>query len=374
MLQRSLLATLALLSLVFASCSSTQPLEARNLPFRIGVVPMEAPIVGEVSPGELNGEATELALELQTEDVTRAIGDALRQYCFSSVTVIDVEDLGPAVDSYQRQHLVFQRAREQGVDLLVELGLRYDREIYRENTSTFWLNIPLFLFASPSNWFLADNEYFADVELSTTVYDLHALEAGDLSLGDPTAQVVTTNARFTGSRLDFIDRSDDLTDYAFSILIPSGFLARETEDVQEELRQAILEELQVQIVQGIQSRRADLVRASWIAPVFIEPARVRLRRDGEELVVRGDVMLRRDGLAERVHALHFNAGPERVTVQPASIKVASVSTEEYEAVPFEARVPMSSASSTLRLECEAGSRDRYVRSYTFPIPASSPKR
>jgi|GEM_PF-3471550 len=356
------------LAALLAGCASTEPLEARHLPFRIGVVPLEEPAVGEISPGELPGEETEIALELDTERLISGIRGALGEYCFSSVTSLKGPGPDEVVDSFERRRQLLEEARREGVDLVVELALRYDREVYRKNAPAFWMNIPLFLFASPSNWFLADNEYYADVELQAAVYDLNALEAGGLEIGDPTAHLISTTSRFTGTRLDFIDRSDDIGDYALTILIPSGWLARESDSVATELEEAIIEQLRAQVVQGIQSRRSELVRADWIAPVFVEPGRVRLQRQGDELLVRGDVMLKQDGLAGRVQALHFDAGNERISVEPAS--ATRTNDQGYDVLPFEARVPVGEGSRTLRLECEAGARDRYVRSYTFAIPGS----
>jgi len=49
---------------------------------------------------------------------------------------------------------------------VLEFGLRYEPELYRESSDSFWLNFPLFLFAGPSNWFISDNIYHADVELT----------------------------------------------------------------------------------------------------------------------------------------------------------------------------------------------------------------
>lgn len=357
---------LVLGSLVLAGCASTTTLEPRRLPFHIAVVPMEAPVVGRVSPGELPGEATGMPFELGNVELTEAISQALEQYCFSTVTLLEDADLAGTVDAFERQRKITERGQAADADLIIELGLRYDAEIYRENSGTFWLNYPLFFFLSPSNWFVGDNRYFVDVELTTTIYDLNVMEAGDLSLGDPAARVVSASSRYSGTELDFVDRADGIGDYALSIILPSGFLSRESANTSEEIHAAAVTELSTQVAQSIQSRRDDLVRAAWIAPVFVDPDEVTLARDGGDVIVSGNVRLRHDSLARRVHALYLDAGAERVTVFP--LADPQLRTPEYDVSPFEARVPIGEGRERVRVECEAGARDRFVRSYTFEIP------
>ena len=147
----------AALVILAAGCASTKPLEERPLPFHVAIMPMADPVTGRVSEGELPGKPTEMRLALEPAQVTESLSQALDQYCFSNVTVLDDSDLDEAVGSFERQRILKQRARDVGADLVVELGLRYDEEIYRKNSSTFWLNFPLFLFAGPSNWFIGDN-------------------------------------------------------------------------------------------------------------------------------------------------------------------------------------------------------------------------
>lgn len=353
-----------LLAIAAVGCASNAPLEVRALPYHIAIAPMVEPTVGTVRDGELPGDLTGLRLEISTEDVTRAMSEALAKYCFAEVTVLDLGGGAGTLDAFERERLILEKARESEADLIVELVLRYDPEIYRKKASTFWLNYPLFLFAGPSNWFVRDNGYYADVELLTDVYDRNALEAGNFALGDLAARVVSASSRFTGSELDFRDRSDGVGDYVVGIFIPSGFLSRESESARAEVHAAIFAELESQLVQGIQSRRDDLLRAPWIAPVFVEPDEVRIERLGDVLVVRGSVRLNRDGLVDRVQAVHLNAGGKSVTVAPSFAE----SIDGSDVMSFEANVPVSDSARSLHMRCEAGSRDRFVRSYTFEIP------
>ncbi len=355
---------LALLLLV--SCTSVEPLERRTLPFHIAIVPMEEPTVGAVSSGELPGKQTAMRLELSQDEITEAVRGALREYCFSAVTVLAREDFEQTADAFERQRLALEQARDVGADLLIELDLRYDPEIYREKSPTFWLNYPLFLFAGPANWFIGDQRYFADAELTTTVFDRHVMEAGNMSIGDPAARVVAASSRYTQTELDFTDRSDGIKHYVSGFLIPSGFLGRESESTQQEIHAKVIADLRTQVVQGIQSRRRELLRAEWISPVFLDPGQVQMRRDGNDVVVAGSVQLREGGLAERVHRIVLSVGTEAVAVEPTDAPTAG--EPGYRALRFEARVPVDPGAETLRIECEAGSRDRFIRSYTFGLP------
>ncbi len=352
--------------LALSSCASTKELEVAELPFHAVIVPMRDAAVGTVTPGELPGDATGLRLGLTCDEVTRVVGSALEKFCFSRVTVLDHDEYGDLHGAYERDERLVDLARAAGADLLVELDLRYDPEIYHETSSSFWLNFPLFLFAGPTNWFVGDNEYFADVELTTTIYDMNVIEAGALSLGDPAAQVLSGSSRYAGSDLTFTERSDGVGDYALGLIVPSGYLARESDAVAQATHASVLADLREQVVKGIQRHRSDLVGADWIAPLFIDPDDVRITRAGDSVEVEGRVRLLRDGLAARVQVVWFDAGSDRVAVRPGA--ESALREGAYDVLPFQAFVPVAEGSTTLRLECEAGSRDRFVRSYTFELP------
>ena len=356
------LAALLAVGLLFG-CRATNELEQQTLPFHVAVVPPPPALVGTASPGEHPGEPSELALALTAGDVARAMSEGLDEYCFARVTALE-ETGAEEQDAFVRQSALLEEAVASGADLIVEFGLRFDREVYRSASSTSWLNYPLFLFAGPSHWFVADQTYHADVELTAAVYDVQALLAGEGALGDPSARVLLSVARFTEAELDFTDRAESGTDYVRALVVPSAWLAHETAEASAELEAAIVEQLRTRLVQGVQSRRDELVRAAEVAPAFLEPEDVAIESDGEELVVRGLVHLREGALTHRVHAVHLDAGAGEVVVEPVS---AEATVEGHRAAAFEARVPRASGGGVLRLRVVAGARDRYVRTYTFPV-------
>lgn len=352
------------LAALAAGCRSTPPPEVRRLPVHVAILPVAEPTIGQVTQGELPGEDTDIRLDLDRERIGREVAGALEEYCFARATLLE-EGAHPFVDAFEREAALLDLARAQGADWILELALRYDRELYRENTGTFWLNYPLFLFAGPTNWFLPDNRYSADVELRATIYDLHAIGAAGGGLGDPVTEVVSVTSRYAGEELNFVERSTGFLDYAKGIVIPSGHLARESEDVEAEIVDDIVASLPLQLVQSLQSRHGDLVRSERIAPVFVEPADVRVTHRADDLHVQGRVLLRDDGLAQSIRAVHLDAGAGRVTVEPRPL--AGEGPPGCAAFGFEAPVAAADGARYLRLECEAGSRDRYVRSYTFRI-------
>ncbi len=355
---------LVALAVTALACRSGIDLERQVLPFHVAVVPPPPATPGSASPGELPGVESELRLALASDAVVRAVSEALGEYCFARVSLLELT-ADDGRDAFARQAALYEEAVDRGADLVVEYVLRFDEEINRTPSSTAWLNYPLFLFAGPSHWFVADQTYFADVELTASVYDVQALAAGDRSLGDPTALVLLTVARFSEADLDFTDRADGLSDFAKGILVPSAWLARNTQQAGEEVEAAVVSALRTRIVQNVQSRRDELVRAPAVAPAFLEPSEVTIAADGDELVVSGTVHLRADGLARRVHAVRLDAGAGRVDVEPGPPVGDAV--DGYRLVPFEVRVPRDSAARYLRAEVVVGARDRFVRTYTFPL-------
>lgn len=351
-----------------ASCASSNELERDPLSYHLAIIPIETATLGRVTPGEHPGGETELVLELAGEEVHVAISEAMKEYCFTEVTLLATDGPTEAVVSpMSREQQIVRRAREAQADLVLELSLRYEPSIYRDTNSSFWLNFPLFLFAGPTNWFISDNTYYADVELTSSIYDARSLEAG-LSLDDPAARILTVSSKFSGVALDFIDRADGATDYALGIIIPSGFLARENDEALLELKEEILTALCDQTVQGLQSRRDDLVRAEYVAPFFVEPAEVSVTRLSDtQARVSGRVQLRQDGHVERLTGVRLNAGDQDVN---AALRVNEPGTSGHDAIPFEAVVELGEGEDNVRIVVSGGGRDYYERSYTFAIPAA----
>lgn len=352
---------LLLLLPLFAACRSSQQLQPEVLPFHVAVVPPRAAVVGTSQEEELPGELTEMQLELASEEVVQAISEELGRTCFARISY-----LGHADDASVNDSEYLQRALEAEADLIVEFDLRYDAQLFRDPTSTSWLNYPLFLTVGPTHWFVADQTYFADVELGATFYDVQALDPAARSLADPSARVLATSARFTDTELDFTERADSSTHYLLGCVLPSAHLARATPRTERAIHAAVVEGLRDGLVQAVQSRRTELVRAGEVAPMFIEPEELVVRREGDEVLVQGSVHLSEASLAGGVRELVLEAGAEAVAIEPGAGE--AIAHAGHRSHPFEARVPLGEGSEQLRVEVLAGGRDRYVRSYTFELP------
>lgn len=366
--QRIMRPQLALLLALFVSaCSSTAVEEQERLPLFAAILPIDSPLISQVSEGELPGEDTDLRLALTGIEVTEAAASALAEQSFTGAQIMRLE-AGEDLDSFTRNELLLQQALDSQADLIVQLELRYDPEIYRRATSTFWLNYPLFLFAGPTNWLIDDHVYYADAELTATVYDRHALEAArDQRLGDVSSELLSVTASFAEAQLNFFDRSTDWGDYALGVFVPSGHLARATEETHRHVHEAVVAGLREELVRQLFNRRAELVRGAETAPVHMQPEEVALVREGDQLVVRGSARLDNEGWAERLRAVHLQAGSQRVSLEPTEARVDGRET----VYAFEARLPLDAEAQHLRIECDAGSRDRFVRSYTYAIPGAS---
>jgi len=344
---RRMLLALALFS---ASCQTRFELQPRKLPFHVAIAPMPTPDVGTTTPGELAGEPTDLRLELDAELVRERLAETLEEFCFERVSLL-AAGASTAADA----------ARSIDADLVLAVGLRYDPEVYRGRTSVFWLNIPVFFVMTPAVWLLPDNIYFADVELEVELSDLNALEGAFDGPAFEAARMIATSSRFNGVELDFLERTVTFKERALGFIWPSGYLARETDTVQAKLHEHVTAALCTQVARDLQGRQDDLVLAPAVAPVHIDP-QLSIERRGDRLDVAGSVHI--DEAAIRLRAIEFEAGSERVATKAfdASTKSGPHSFD------FSVSVPYSDRARYLRLECEAGTRDRFFRSYTFRIP------
>ena len=89
-------ATVAGFALLAIGCRSTPALEVRRLPLHVAVIPITNPTIGQVTPGEFEGEETELRLELDAMAITRVVTDALEDYCFARTTLLELLTVLPA--------------------------------------------------------------------------------------------------------------------------------------------------------------------------------------------------------------------------------------------------------------------------------------
>ena len=356
----SLLAWMFLL-VVACGCRGPEKLEADRLPFKVAIIPIVE--VREVAGADnaFPGKITETArIGIEGAALSEELERALEEYCFAEVELLPVPE-GDQTRLAQERTWIDIAARN-GVDLLVELDLRCRRELWRSSNSNSWLNVPLFFLFGPAMYILKDQDYAADVELTTTIYDCTTIASEESELGDQVGRLLTSQSHFTGSSLRFGDRIDSRFEYLYSLLVPTGFLARDTESVGSRVSDDVVQDLARQVVLGVQARRADLLHADHVSPVEILPETVDVRRGGSNDVnVRGRVRMHGSGYAGDLHVVRLRAGNEVATAvfEPAA---GPGGAREYR---FEGSLP--SPEEHVQVEFVVGERDRLQRSYTFPV-------
>jgi len=290
-LRRALaLATLTLVS----ACSSLTPVpEGDALPFHVALIPTEihdtsqpagAPteavwVTGtEAEPGQGRDD---MRLQL----TSRAVSEALRQelgHAFVRATLLDLPDdpaglsaLSPA----QREQHWQEEARKVGADLLVRSRLLLDPSIDGERNEKFWLNLPLFLIGGPMCYFVSDRSYRLNARLQAEVFDA---SVGHETLGEFALLTIPLYAEFQQADLDFLDRADDAGDYALSLLVPAGLLARETVGIEKELEDRVPHELGRQLAVRVFSERAQFELNPSLGAFRLEAGDARLEpgKDG----------------------------------------------------------------------------------------------
>lgn len=360
-------AILLLLTGALCGCSATQELQVDRLPFRVALMPIDTPRVVDGGGVELDGEPTQAQLELDSAELVARIQEALSRYCFVDVQVLDstqLDESNESVEMRDPQVRMISAAADLNADLLVELDLRYQKTIWHRTNSSFWLNVPLFLLAGPGMYFLNDNSYAADVELTATFSDGPSVVSKDTELGDQVSRYLTTQSSFSGAALSFPERIDSNYEYLYSIVCPTGFLSQDTGTVGERVSAEVIDELTRKLVINVQSRRQDLLYAEHICPVALDPNDVQVTRNpGGTTTVSGVVRMEENEQVGGLHLVRLRAGSEVIMAE-----VASPQTGDDGELVYSFRGTMNASSSTdVRVELEVGARDRLLRTFTFDI-------
>jgi hypothetical protein len=373
------------LVLVASACKSAEAKPTKPLPFHVAIIPIQNGRIRDVKVSDEEG-ATPMRLEPDYAVLTREIAAALSNGTFTRVSLLtpraasvpEAPASGPAIDAnastaeegddWQRQ------ARELGADLIVECELSYVPVIRRDTNSNFWLNLPLFLLGGPFCYFLKDQEYSADVELAGTFHDLRAMERTSAELADRQARVASTNARFDGVDMNFIERAQgNVGKYAVSLLIPSGFLAKDSRKLANELDTEVMKDISNGFAKSVHQKREDLVRSSFVSPFYLEPDQVELTVEGSQLHVRAPVYLLPNQEVDVMVEFRLKlAGKtlEREFGEPKS--EPGPGGRPYQRYDIDERIDLGAGEGPLTLDIVGVKR--HVRSYTFALPARTPSQ
>ncbi|HEX6886213.1 MAG TPA: hypothetical protein VF530_22755, partial [Planctomycetota bacterium] len=249
-----------------AACASSSPRpEGAPLPFHVALIPTEVhdTSVLTATPSEPHyatpeeGTVTDdMRLDLSTAAVSRALSAELAE-AFVRATLLELPE-DPAtlagLSAAERDQFWQKRARATGADLLVRTRLLIDPAIDGERNEKFWLNLPLFLLGGPMCYFVGDRSYLVSARLQAEVFDV---SEGHANLDDFALLAIPLYVESSEQDLRFLDRADGAGDYALSLLIPAGLLARESSEIESELEDRLPRRLGRELAARVFRERAQ---------------------------------------------------------------------------------------------------------------------
>jgi hypothetical protein len=367
--------------LSLAACSSTATDASRQiLPFHVAVLPIELVALAGApraeSPEEQEAtEVEDVTLSLDERAVSEAFTAALAADSFVRASLLEYPpDVSPEEfrgRSVEEQDTWWIEAgRDADADLLVRGVLTYYQGVRTDTNDAFWLNLPLFLLGGPMTYFVNDRSYFLEARFQSSVYDLPALvrdlEEGPATLHtDRRLQEVRPDVR--EATLDFIDRADHAGHYALSLVVPPGYLATETADVQSGLEEEVVAQLMDEMGRAIAAQSEQLVEPDLLVEFVVHPEDLRLVRsaDGRGNELSGVVLLgMREGGAPSMRGcrLSWDGGQPLDYRFNEGTRIQGDSRESFLRYPFVFELPIE-LPEFLRLEVEDDSGSRAMRSY-----------
>lgn len=360
-----------LLVVLAAGCrSSAGAPEPEPLPFHVALVPLRSSLV--VEGREPGADATGMRLEPDPARLTEAVREALASRTFVRVSLLEgVDPPAGATDQRDRDRLRLARARELNADLVLELELAVAPTVRHGASGNAWLDIPFFLLGGPFVWFVNDRTYRADVELRGAFYDRWALESEQRLLGDRFARVLDSSASFEGLDLNFFERTRKANLYLLSILVPSYFLARESDTLAQNLAAEVVDRLGSSFAAGVLRRGDELVRADLTAGFHLVPAETHLEpRPGGGFRLSATILQRADDLDELARWRVLD-GRRTLDAGEFGDPAPQPRGERWRAWRLERELQQPVGAETLSLELEAGTRTPVTRSYTLRVPAAA---
>lgn len=350
LVERLQILLLAQLLLGQASCVGPRADRSGPLPFHVAVLPVTVQRSARESEEMHDGE---MQLSFDPRDVEENLATVLGRECFARVSVLPVQEQNTEVE---------QVASAQGADLLLSCSITYDPVVSSALNEKFWLSLPLFLLGGPITYFFDDRTYFADVNVSARLTDIHAVLAGRASLDDGRAEYGYYEYHLDRTTLDFLDRRPGAGSFALSLLVPVGLLATEGVTVEEALALSLARDLGGHLAEEILRRRDDLSQSGRVADFFLDPEVLVERKEGTR-VLRGRVLLRRDSPSE-LDRCQVSIGGEATTVPLRQ----NSSTPSSRFVPYLFEAPLSEDARQARIAILTGGRDLQVRTYTVNLP------
>lgn len=350
--------------LLLAACQS-QPIRRGLLPFRVAMTPVAIEVVRAAKSPD--SAPPGLMLSFDEAELSHSCAAELRT-CFAGVSAVASPPVGAPEASSQAW---VQEARAAGADLIVDATLTYDPVFTTSLNDRFWLNLPLFALGGPFAWFVADRSYRCQGTLEVQVYDLGAAATAGGDALDESSRVLRVDRQAEEASLNLCERAS-FGHYALSLLVPAGFLARESAAVPDELRHAITAQLSRAIARALQERSQDLTR---VAAVDFYPEGVHVEPDarGGRMLVGEFVLELGSGNASDLEELRFRfdlGAFRRASWSEAWIEARARSGGRKH---YKFQLPVGEAE-TVQLEVEQRDSFRSRRTFTYVVGAEKAER
>ena len=377
---RNLALGLALgLALLSSACASGPPMGPERLPFHVALVPLET-VHGRGPSAGLEGSETSMLLTADPAALSQLIRQSLESDAgFERATLL--EPGGPfasATTDQERERMWIERAEAVEADLILVCDLRLEPKVNQSTNSRFWLTFPLFALGGPFAWFVRDRTYFVDALLEAGFYSPEKLDPDRDWLFDRFSRVANVDAHFGELDRNFISRAHGRVGrYALSVIVPAGFLAKQSDGLADSLSQATLDALCRVLAEGVQGKRTDLMRGdAYPAPFYLEAQDLNLESTAEgSLVLRGFIHLEPDEDVPEIRSLKLEfRSADGLAMDAPGVRVDAFTEDRMTAgergrrFAFETRFDPPHGARLLHLEIEAGERNSKFRTYTLVLP------
>jgi hypothetical protein len=364
-----------LLTLGLGGCAGVASRRGTTLPFHVAVIPLTArslhvdPVPGTAPESERFG------LELDAAAISSSVASSLTGTCFSRVSLLSLPDgVGAAeFDSWstaERDAHWARAAEDRGADVVLECDVRYSPAVRDERNGKFWLNLPLFLLGGPACWFVDDVSYVVDASLQANLYDVNAIRSGRATFQDGRAELLHVESHADEATMDFIDRAGGQVGwYAASVVVPAGFLHRESENAEHKVAGEVASVLAADFARAVREGSRELLVADHLTGFHLDPE-YSIDLAGGRIRFRGTAILRR-GDIERMESFTVRAGTEAVTREfetgEPDRRISTMRTR-YVRYPFGVDLPDDPRVDRLVVELSAGGQSPAARTFTIPLP------
>lgn len=347
----------ALVAALLCGCQTPAPSAPEpgpRLPLHVGIVVLDAEdIVVDHASADAAGDETEMAVQIDAAELHAELVAALDEIAFARVT-----ELYGSTDE-----VVLERARNEGVDLVLDWSARHGATLTRERVLSPTRNVLLFALGGPFAAYDRDYAFHANARIEGALFDPHVADGSRVELMDDAALVAPVDAGFPGRRLNFLERAPGTTPLVAALVMPTGWLATESDAIAERVNDYVTRDLARAFATSLTLERDTiLVRPETSAFLFDPDALVVERESGDRIRVEGEVLVPPGSIVERMRRWELAAGTGTV----GGAFEAGTSDANGDVYRFEATLIAPNARY-LELSLEGGVRDPIVRSYTWDL-------